>query len=98
MQGNGAAPSRTKIANLNGVLTPNTVKYHTRGFYPIQGDTQTYSKDKTTWKNLWILRFFICNIQSSYIYLVHYIPLSKCIISAFSNQNVHYTLYMEVHI
>ena len=98
MQGNCAALSRTKIANLNGVLTPNTVKYHTRGFYPIQGDTQTYSKDKTTWKSLWILRFFICNIQSSYIYLVHYIPLSKCIISAFPNQNVHFTLYMEVHI
>lgn len=38
MQGNGAAPSRTKIANLNGVLTPNTAKYHTRGIYPIQDD------------------------------------------------------------
>ena len=32
------------------------------------------------------------------ILLVHYIPLLKCIISAFPNQNVHYTLYMEVHI
>ena len=38
MPGNGAAPSRTKTANLNGVLTPNTAKYHTRGIYPIQDD------------------------------------------------------------
>lgn len=38
MQGNGAAPSRTKTANLNGVLTPNTAKYYTRGIYPIQDD------------------------------------------------------------
>ena len=38
MLGNGAAPSRAKTANLNGVLTPNTVKYHTKVFYPIQGD------------------------------------------------------------
>ena len=38
MPGNGATLSRTKNANLNGVLTPNTTKYHTRGIYPIQDD------------------------------------------------------------
>lgn len=34
MPGNGAAPSHTKIANLNGVLTPNTAKYHGKHTLP----------------------------------------------------------------
>ena len=49
MPGNGAALSRTKIANLNGVLIPNTAKYHTRGIYPIQDDRNKIKQFRRTY-------------------------------------------------
>ena len=57
MPGDGAALSRTKIANLNGGLTPNTAKYHTRGIYPIQDDR---NKIKQFWRTYILAKVYKC--------------------------------------